>query len=216
MLKLAPNDKKKYKVINVEIREIEFQFKGDRSYIHGTDIFNAMLDNYPAASLGNISFTMHDFVRTPTCQLYLMESKASLNELVGVCTRCQFEINGTTHWLALTQGNGDVTSGGRYEYDEEQIITLCSLQGECITLSKPSNFTFIENIVAMNKYLHQQLYPGVVGKWIFTRIDLKRNCVSRESLELRFRHNMNYRLTKSDILVDGKKIGDIYYSLVKS
>jgi hypothetical protein len=203
-------------VIDVQVSEIEFQFKGERSYIHGTDIFNAMLDNYSIATIGSINFTMHDFVRTPTCQLYLIESKTQLNKLNEVCARCELEVNGTKHWLALTQCRGDVTSGGRYEYDEEQINTLCSLQGECIVLSKLSNFTFIENIVAMNKYLHQHLYPGVVGKWIFTRINLKGYCDSREKLELQLRHNMNYRLTKTDVLVEGKKIGDIYYSLMQS
>ena len=68
----------------------------------------------------------------------------------------------------------------------------------------------------MNKHMHQQMFPEAVGKWIFTRIDLEAVCDARENLALDFKHNMNYRLTKSDILLGGNKTGDLYFSLVKS
>jgi hypothetical protein len=104
----------------------------------------------------------------------------------------------------------------RYEYDEARVVSLCSIVGDDITLTKKSPFTFIETLVAMNKHLHQRMFPEAPGKWLFTRIDLTVGCDDRENLALRLRHNMNYRLTKSDILVDGRKVGDLYFSLVKS
>lgn len=201
--------------ITVEVREIKFQFKGKRDYIHGTDMFNAMVSAYPSADINNIRFTVHDFVRTPLCLLYVADSKDALSEVADIRARCQFDVNGATHWLALTQGEGDATSGGRFEYDEERIVSLCRMEKDGIVLAQPSPYTFIENIVAMNKHMHQQLFPEVVGKWIFTRIDLLAFCEARENLALHFKHNMNYRLTKSDILVNSAKIGDIYFSLVK-
>lgn len=200
----------------MEIREIEFQFKGARNYIHGTDMFNTMLSTCPSEALSNIRFTVHDFVRTPVCRLYLADSMDELNAVTDIRARCQFEVNGATRWLALTQGAGDATTGGRYGYDEERITSLCSVAGEGIALGLQSPFTFIETVVAMNKHMHEQLFPEVQGKWIFTRIDLAAFCSARENLSLQFRHNMNFRLTKSDILVNGSKAGDIYFSLVKS
>lgn len=200
----------------VEVREFEFQFKGARSYIHGTDMFNAMVSSYPGAGLSNIRFTVHDFVHTPVCLLYLADSMDELNTVRDIRARCQFEVNGEMRWLALTQGAGDATSGVRYGYDEEQIISLCRMVQDGIVLAQQSSYSFIENIVAMNKHMHQQLFPDAVGKWIFTRIDLAAFCDAREKLALQFRHNMNFRLTKSDILVNGSKVGDIYFSLVKS
>ena len=200
----------------MQVRQIEFQFKGKRNYIHGTDMFNAMVTSYPGSGMNSIRFTVHDFVRTPLCRLYLSESKDELNTVPDIRARSQFEAEGITHWLALTQGNGDPTTGGRYAYDEEQIISACRMDEESIVLVEQSSFTFIETIVSMNKHMHEQLFPDVTGKWIFTRIDLDTRCEDREKLALRFRHNMNYRLTKSDILVNDKKVGDIYFSLVKS
>jgi hypothetical protein len=200
----------------VQVSEIEFQFKGKRNYIHGTDIFNAMISSYPGSGMNNIRFTVHDFVRTPLCQLYLAEAKDELNAVEGICARSQFDADGITHWLALTQGKGDATTGGRYAYDEDRIISACRMNEQSIALVQQSQFNFIETIVSMNKHMHEQLFPDVTGKWIFTRIDLDTRYEDREKLALRFRHNMNYRLTKSDILANDKKIGDIYFSLVKS
>ncbi len=200
----------------MEVREIEFQFKGARNYIHGTDMFNAMVSSYPSAGMNNIRFTVHDFVYTPACRLYLGNSKEALNEVADIRARCQFRVDGQTRWLALTQCAGDATSGGRYDYDEEKIISLCRMVGEGIALARQSLFSFIETVVSMNKHMHQQLFPEAVGKWIFTSIDLAASCDARENLALQFKHNMNFRLTKSDIMVNGSKVGDIYFSLVKS
>lgn len=200
----------------METREVEFKFKGKREYIHGTDMFNAMLATGPGAGVNNIRFTVHDFVHTPRCNLHLAESKEALNGIADIRVRCQFDVSGATKWLALTQSEGDATSGGRYEYDEDLLVSLCRTDSDGIVLAQRSPYTFIENIVAMNKHMHHQLFPDAKGSWIFTRIDLSSSIDAREKLALQLKHNMNFRLTKSDILVNGSKAGDIYFSLVKS
>ena len=199
----------------MEVREVEFRFKGAREYIHGTDMFNTMLPVHSSSTLANIHFTVHEFVYTPKCRLYRASSREELENVEDVRARCQFDEKGVTHCLVLAQGSGNAASGERYEYDEERLIALCSMEGDVITLRHRSTFTFIENVVAMNKHLHQQLFPNAMGKWVFTRIDLERGCNEREKLALRLRHNLQYRLTKSDILVDGRKVGDLFFSLMK-
>lgn len=199
----------------MEVREVEFRFKGARGYIHGTDMFNTMLPAHSHPTLANIRFTVHEFIYTPKCRLYRASSKEELGNVVDVRARCQFDEKGVTHCLALTQGSGNAASGERYEYDEERLIALCSMEADRITLRHRSPFTFIENVVAMNKHLHQQLFPDAMGTWVFTRIGLERGCDQREKLVLRLRHNLQYRLTRSDILVGGQKLGDLFFSLMK-
>lgn len=202
--------------LTVETREIEFRFKGNRDYIHGTDMFNVMSACFPSLGMSNIRFTVHGFIYTPLCRLYVTGNKDALSEVPDVRARCQFEVDGATKWLALTQLEGDTTTGTRYAYDENRITTLCKIGDAGVVLTSMSPFTFIESVVAMNKFMHEQMFPEAVGKWIFTRIDLTRFCDERENLEIQFKHNMNFRLTKADVLVDGAKVGDIYFSLVKS
>jgi hypothetical protein len=200
----------------MEVKQIQFRFKGTRNYVHGTDMFNAMTSSCPSSSMNNLRFTIHDIVQTPLCQLYWTDRKDELGDIADIRVRCQFVINGSTQWLVLTQGEGEITSGARYDFDEEKIISRCLMEAGAIRLVQKSQYTFIENIVAMNKHMHQQLFPEADGKWMFTRIDLDVLCDEQENLALEFKHNMNFRLTKSDVLVSGNKVGDIYFSLVKS
>jgi hypothetical protein len=199
----------------MEIKQVEFQFKGTRNYIQGPDLFNSMIDlGYPIESLHDIRFTAHQFVNSPVCELYLANDKEELGHIPDIYARCQLEARRKPYWIALkpiATGN----TGKRRDYDEASLFSLCRCGDDTVRLTRRSPFTFIETIVSMNKYLHQQLFPDVVGKWIFTRVDLISGCSEREHLELHFKHNMNYRLTKSDILVNGQKLGDLYFSLVK-
>ncbi len=201
----------------MDIKQITFQFKGTRNYIHGTDMFNIMTAvDTDETILSNIRFSVHGFVHKPLCQLYSADTKEALNSVPNVRARCQFDKNGSTQWLVLSESESDAALDGRYEYDEDRIVALCKQDADSLIITQTSPFSFIETIVAMTKHLHQQLFPEVIGKWVFTRIELDTACYERENLALRFRHNMNYRLTKSDVLVNGEKLGDIYFSLVKS
>jgi hypothetical protein len=152
-------------------------------------------------------------IQTSTCQLYLSNDKEELNDLPRICARCHFDENGATRWLVLTPENDNSASKVRYQYDEDRLTSLCRIEGKKISLVQKSPFTFIESVVAMNRHLHKQLFSGAAGRWLFTGIDLQRGCDEREKLTIDFKHNMNYRLTKSDILIDEKKVGDIFFSL---
>jgi len=198
----------------METHKIEFEFKGMRDYIHGPDIFNRLTRAAGTGHLSKIRCTIHEFVRTPECNLYLFDNKDELAKIKNICAIYQFDEGGKRRWIVLTEQGGDASTGGRYEYDEEPFVSTCRIENEGVSMTQQGPFTFIENIVAMCKHMHLQFFPEVQGKWIFTRIDLDAICEARENLALQLRHNMNYRLTKSDILLDGKKIGNLYFSLV--
>lgn len=198
------------------IKQIEFQLKGEREYIHGTDMFNAIIDAMGKGEVRNICFTAHGFVKTPICKLFLSDNKEELASIGEAKVRCHFDVEGKMHWATLVEDADNTVPGKRYEYDEASIISVCLMEDEEIVLTQPTKFSFIENIVAMNKHMHQQMFPEIQGSWVFTRIDLEVGCEANNNLKLHFRHNMNYRLTKSDILLDGKKIGDLFFSLVRA
>jgi hypothetical protein len=199
----------------VKIQYVRFKYKGARDYIHGTDMFHAMTNvGESTAVRSNITFTIHKFVYTTMCRLYVASDKESLNEVANIAARCQLDIDGITHWMAIIPDDGECKEVERVTYDESQILSKCSLRKEKIFLNHLSPYNFIETVVAMNKHLHQSIFPNVEGKWIFTRINLPRLIENREGLALKLRHNMNYRLTKCDIEVCGDKVGDLFFSLV--
>ena len=199
----------------MEIRHVEFQFKGQRNYIQGPDILNAMLAVAPnGESLKNIRFVAHSFIETPSCDLYLAEDKQEFHDLAEVSARCHFDLHQRTLWLAMKPST-IVAPVRRSDFDEASLLALCQVKDDRITLERQSPFSFIETIVSMNKCLHQHMFADVAGKWIFTRLDLDEDCERWQQIEIRLRHNMHYRLTKSDICVAGRKMGDLYFSLVK-
>lgn len=201
----------------IEKRNVIFRYKGKRDYIHGTDMFNEIFSVIHETNLTNILFSVHDFIRPRSCEIYTTSIKEEITAIEGVKSRCQVNVDGETRWLALKENSmqtGDNDS--RYEYDENHVISLCELREESISLMGHSPFTFIETVVAMNKRLLEELFPDANGKWVFTRIDLDFLSYADTNLCLNFKHNMNFRLVKSEIIEGGQKIGDIYFSLVKS
>jgi len=198
----------------MDTSKVCFQYKGSRDYIHGTDMFNHFMSMFPGKEISHIRFSVHDFVRDVSSHVYKSTCKKDIDELSGVSTRCQLEANGEPYWIGLKPVADDALEG-RYEYDEDSLVQQCALDGEVLTLDGLSPYTFIETVVAMNKHLLQSLFPDAGGKWVFTRIDLPAHVQMTSKLSVKFKHNMNFRLLKSDILVEGEKVGDLYFSLVK-
>jgi hypothetical protein len=68
----------------------------------------------------------------------------------------------------------------------------------------------------MVKALHLALYPDLVGKWLYVRGKFDRY---QDVYEPPARHqvvvqaNFNSKMTRTAVLVDGQKVGDIFFSL---
>jgi hypothetical protein len=195
-------------------KRLEFRFKGDRDYIHGTDIFNALVGVHPPADVRNVHFTIHGLVRTPRCELYQADSREAVSVLQGIKVHASFDLLGVTQWLALRESSAS-GSVRRYEYAEDRVTALCDVRDHLVVLNRHSPFTFIETVVAMNKHLHLTEFSDAVGKWLFTCIDLKRGCDAREGISLQIGRDVNYRLTRAEIVLYGQVIGNICFSLVK-
>ena len=201
----------------IEKRDVIFRYKGERNYIHGSDLFNELLRESESSYITNITFTVHDFIQGRTCEIISTDFKKDVSKVEGIKSRCQMDVNGKTRWLVLRELDLPTgTNDDRYEYDEGRITSGCEISEHTIILMDKSPLTFIETVVAMNKYLLEHLFPDAEGKWVFTRIDLDQFCGDNSGLSLNFKHNMNFRLLKSDIMLDGEKVGALGFSLVKS
>lgn len=193
---------------------LDFRYKGDRDYIHGTDIFNALIGLHSPAAISKVRFTIHGFVRTPRCEVYRADSREALSTLQDIKVRASFDLSGVTQWVALRESSspGPV---GRYEYTEDRITALCTIQDHGVALRRESNFTFIETVVAMNKYMHAKLFADADGKWIFTGIDLGHGCDAGTGISLKIGRDVNYRLTRAEIMHNGHAFGNIFFSLLR-
>lgn len=189
--------------------DVAFCFKGSRTYVHGTDIFIKVSEHY-SNDIKNIDIAFHGITLN---NMTFMEEKPEEKE-VKVTFRCSQ--NEDKIKLFGVASDNAVTC--RHEYLEEKIVdnSTVNISEESIVLNMPTEYSFIEHIVAMNKALVETLYSDVQGKWYFTRLQLKEfiSMLDISSLQLTLKSNFQFKLTKSAIVVNDLEVGFIYFSLI--
>jgi len=188
--------------------DLEFCYKGDRKYVHGTDIFTKLLERYENTQKIDISFhgisinNLTFFTQKPE------------NKEITVSFRCLNDTNKIK--IFGVQNKSSIKC--KYEYLEKNIIdnSQVNLNENSIELKTKTKYSFIEHMVAMNKALVENLYTDINGKWYFTRLQLKENIdiADIKSIKLNLLSNFQFKLTKSSIIVNNKEIGFIYFSLI--
>jgi len=191
---------------------LKFCFKGDRTYVHGTDIYNKIVELL-SSQIKNEKFDLsfHGIARKNIDLVSQMPEHESSLKFV-----CKYVgVNNHKNILYGVENSIDIEC--RYKYPEEDICNLSelNLQNQEVILEENSSFSFAENTVAINKYLLENLFPNVQGKWYFTRFQIKNKPSSdMYPLKLILKANFNFKLVKTEILIKDKSIGFIYFSLV--
>jgi len=199
--------------------DFNFCFKGNRTYVHGSDMFNSV-NKYLRSNFGQ-AFSHVDFM-----SINHQTSNNLKGEILNAdqhdpsrqyITICKFSLSGEKKVLCLYERGAAVKC--RYEYDEESVVKngQISLEQKTITLNNETSYSPIEVIIALNKKLVQNLFSAERGKWLFTKLLLKR-ALPTSSLglySLVFKQNLGSRLTSSSIGIADKNYGDIYFSLTK-
>lgn len=189
-------------------QKLNFCFKGSRNYVHGTDIVSGLFKLFAESDLTNLDIKFNGIAAT---NLDVVEGGAIESAKVNLRW---FEAGQEKHYQLVENGE---SIDCRYEYDEDSIIkkTQLDLDRKSIALTESTGYSLCENFVALNKYLLQTIYPQEKGKWYFTRLEQSRIISDDALIEVKLIKNFNFRLTKSDILVDSQVIGSVYFTMVR-
>ena len=190
------------------------RFKGNRDYLHGTDVLpaalHALASERSLEGMRDIDIVFHALARTG---LTLCESLPHSRE-----PRAQISctIDGTRHKFLLVEDGRPVTD--RQTYPEEQIVaaTTIDVPAKAASSSAPLPFTNIERWIAMIKALHHAVYPDARGKWLFARAKLATYTETQMSTVnhmVCIESDFGGKLTRSGLVIDGRRIGDIYFAL---
>lgn len=198
---------------------VTFCFKGSRDYVHGTDMFNKIIElnkeRFNGSDFINIDMTVRSIART---NMNMFELQSFNNDnLTPVNASFSISVNGNRINVLLVE-NGEAINCS-YKYDEEAIENeaVVNIEEKIITLSNFSKYTLIEKIVALNKKLLNFLFPNHGGKWYFTKIKLRElnlNTPDSATIKLVFKKNLDFKLTDTIIYVEGEQVGNIYFSLI--
>jgi hypothetical protein len=198
-------------------RSLSLEYKGNRNYIHGTDLFDHIsqyvLNELKLTELENVTMAIHRMIRSQI--KFQLITHPEPERPSNLAATFRFLVR-DTQYICLLQEDGRSVSG-RYPYDEDQVTDICNLDSDDKTISLVGKrpFTNIETVVAMNKYLLQTCFPEAGGKWLFTRVQLKTYGANEQWNKLRLKviHNFQYRLIRSDIFNGGQLKGSIFFSV---
>lgn len=194
---------------------LELAYKGTRSYLHGTDMYNAIMDHLaramPQHLRGPLKMVMHEFARNQVDLLYSIGAERCPRPENA---RLEFSLSGgVSGWL--TETDRPVLSSR--PYPENAIVAGSRFEGQAVFAAAGASFSAIEVLVSLTKHLHSTLRPGPTG-WAFTRLDLQRpleDC-DKDRLQVELLHTLGNRLTKSAVRVGETSLGHIYFSAVES
>lgn len=189
------------------LETLKFSFKGDRSYVHGTSIFDAIVHaaSQRGVTNGKINIFFKKKVYNPICVLEerTPTPKDSIYaEIDGY--------HGKSIILCINESS-DTSEAGRQEYNEQEICQGAILEGNSITQNDIHHSNSIELLVALCKTLHQNLY-GTSKKWVFSRYEGQFPVPKINKAELKIVKKLGARLTCSEVKVNDQTIGHIYFS----
>ncbi|HTA64692.1 MAG TPA: hypothetical protein VK753_04230 [Xanthomonadaceae bacterium] len=190
------------------------RFKGDRDYLHGTDILPIALQALSGEdgmdAIGEIDITFHGLATTGLT----LCADAPHGSEPKVQLSCSMD--GAKRRIVLVEDGRPIAE--RHPYPEERIVAATDIDVPSATAvnSGAMPFTNIERWVAMVKALHQAVYPGAKGKWLFARGRFARYQEAyAEPVEHRVTIQASFgdKLTRSALTIDGQPLGDIYFVL---
>ena len=196
-----------------KLLNLNIEFRGDRDYLHGTDIYNAIhssfLETLQVAHLENIRFKIPHFFMS-SIDLIISESP-QVSKAEWLCQASGLNLQGKI------AENPSAAKPQRRPFDESKLTELMSLTGQGAFLKLPNEASPIEGIVFLAKYLHYQLFPvDAESQWIFTRLELNSSLNRDDSKDVcvEFESALNGFYTKSAITVSGVRRGFIFFSKV--
>jgi hypothetical protein len=201
----------------VQIIESVLGFRGDRNYLQGADIYEAVLDAVATVGMGNVcgsvSLILKKFAES---QLDIAVCGGHDPDLPPVSPAGVFRI-GLSEGFAcgwLSVSSREVTT--RFPYEEAAILDATRISGRVAKIENDPGYSAIEIAIAMTKQLHNVLYSAPTQRWIFSRLEIARPLTQSdvESMTIEVIHNLSDRLTKSLVATRQEQLGHIYFSLV--
>lgn len=194
-------------------KKLTLKYKGERNYLHGTDMFNEILTwlNGQKQDLTDIDFAFHSLA---IHQLKVVSGQLP-DEIVPVAV-CSFSSGGARESVYLLETDQLVEE--RYSYPEDEIVKLMEidLSAKKGVLIGEMSYSDIEVWVAMTKALHLRVFQDLKGKWLFVRGRFPKYVLHSSATErsLVITAFFNNKLTRSEVFLDGVKSGEIYFSIV--
>ena len=180
-------------------------FLGQRAYLHGTTLFDAMLVHVPAGS--TISFRIPQRIDSDTVRLQTLEDSGQTG-LATLAWKCG-DRSGTICAVPLPGS----TRPRRDVYDEGSIRRQLSSNAGEVTLDTPTPLSFVATLIPLFKaLLDQDPRPASPGQWVFSRLDFGYPPTPFLPVRLRLDARIGGRLARAAVTAGAECVGHLYFS----
>ena len=191
------------------MHKMHFSFKGNRQYIHGTDIF-IFLENLIEGKIKLFDLRIIKKIkRQPNIKIYnyIKNNKNQKNKANVICRI----VDNKDRIILFNESKKNISD--RYSFDENILKKNFYLKGNIANCSFESSLHSIEILVALTKYWHQKKIK--LGNWVFVRLKLNKKFKNFKIKNLKIKNinNINNKRTISEVFQNKKNIGKIYFIL---
>lgn len=198
---------------------LKFKYKGNRNYVHGTDIINETIKhlNYLGYFPDSFEISFKNQIRTDleVCVFNIDDDIGENLMSEDVLAFATFRCAKKTYNVLYKKTEKEIEIN--YPFSEDKIIkqSILNQEKKSITYLSKNNYTIIELIVVMNKHLLIKLNPNESGKWYFGKLKLEKNILAEKFSEIQIIliKNIGVRYTQSLIKLDESNVGFIYFSM---
>jgi hypothetical protein len=191
---------------------LELPFRGERTYLHGTDLYQAALDSTLLA--GPLSLTFHSLLKNQPDLVCSTESLRHMRE--DPAFRAELRLGSGTGALhaVLLESSRPITERKVCNESDVAAPAVVDEAARSAVLNAPTIGKPIEQIVFLNKHLHLRLLPQLSSKWLFARLDLSAPIPVEppKKIIIELRQVLGNRFTRSEIFWDNTKVGSISFS----
>jgi hypothetical protein len=180
---------------------LHLPFLGDRDYVNGATIFDAIIEYVEPEFPFTIRF--NSLIRGAV----EIAPAAGRRDAKGVLS---FSSEGKVKALGLFEVPASEMK--RLPYDEAPIFRACQVDGDEV-LSRAGEVSTISRLIVMYKALMAKKFPDAKGKWLFTGVTATSWPQSASELRLQFVSSAGTRMVKSRAFVDGREVAQILFSL---
>ena len=191
--------------------ELTLCFLGQRDYLQGTTLFDALEPWYADGS--DIRFKIGRMLKT---------NRVAVEE----ASEGTFDVSRYAATLLWRVPSGERRLGvvplpssqqpQRMPFDEEAITGRAQWEGHQVTLIGQHGESLVRSVVALNKaLLFKVLSPPLPGQWLFTRLELRQPVPAFEQLRLTYKSNVGLAAVSTAIEVDRVGAGSVMFSWLK-
>jgi hypothetical protein len=186
-------------------KPLRLKFKGERNYMHGSDIYNSLTTAAPAltadASAYISGITFRRFARKDCA---IVTVAPSSNDAIAEARLRVGDGREGSLWVVEL----DVEAAGRYEFDEASIVDPAVIDKDCIGGPASARYSPVEVAIALTKELNYHKQPKPLGRWVFGQLALTRPFPTEYSaMRVCLRASVGTRFSTNELQIDGTSVG---------